>query len=78
LKPHKHLFLLGSGLAEVAAKEGALKIKELTYLHCQALNLSANISNGFYSFLKAHPSPMIFVILEKSKVQEDIQTMKVM
>ena len=51
LKHYKHLYLLGSGLAEIAAKEGALKIKELTYLHCQAMNLSANISNGFYSYI---------------------------
>ena len=34
LKPHKHILLFGSGLAEISAKEGALKIKELTYLHC--------------------------------------------
>lgn len=68
LKPYKHLFLMGSGLAEIAAKEGALKIKELTYLHCQAMNLSSKISNGFYSYLKSHPegSPIIFVVLEKS------------
>lgn len=30
----KHLFLLGSGLGEISAKEGCLKIKELTYMHC--------------------------------------------
>lgn len=29
----KHIFLVGNGLGEVVAKEGALKIKELTYTH---------------------------------------------
>jgi glucosamine--fructose-6-phosphate aminotransferase (isomerizing) len=79
LKHHKHLYLLGSGLAEITAKEGALKIKELTYLHCQAMNLSANISNGFYSYVQAHPTPLIFVILERSQdVASDLEVMRVM
>lgn len=34
IKAFKHLFLLGTGLGEIVAKEGALKIKELTYNHC--------------------------------------------
>jgi len=81
LKGHKHLYLLGSGLGDIAAKEGALKIKELTYLHCQAINL-ANISNGgFFNYIKSHSTPMIFVILEKNSsqsVEGDIAIMKVM
>jgi len=81
LKPHKHIFLFGSGLAEISTKEGALKIKELTYLHCQAIALGANISNGTFSYLKAHPeSPMIFVVLENpghlEYVETDIMAMK--
>lgn len=34
MKFSKHIYLLGTGLGEVVAKEGALKIKELTYTHC--------------------------------------------
>lgn len=34
LKNYKHIYLLGTGLGEIVAKEGALKIKELTYTHC--------------------------------------------
>ena len=38
--PTKHLFVAGTpGLGEVAAREGALKLKELTYIHCQAIKL---------------------------------------
>lgn len=44
IKDFKHLYLLSSGLGEVVAKEGALKIKELTYMHCQCVSAS-NISN---------------------------------
>ena len=33
------------------AKEGSLKLKELTYKHCQAYSLN-NVSNGFFSYSK--------------------------
>mmetsp|Transcript_12771 Transcript_12771/g.9259 ORF Transcript_12771/g.9259 Transcript_12771/m.9259 type:complete len:155 (+) Transcript_12771:1386-1850(+) len=36
-----HLFLMSTGLGEVAAKEGALKLKELTYIHCQSIPITA-------------------------------------
>jgi glucosamine--fructose-6-phosphate aminotransferase (isomerizing) len=48
-KDQKHIFLLGSGLGEVISKEGSLKLKELTYKHCQAFSFE-NMSNGYYSF----------------------------
>lgn len=34
LKNSKHIFFCGFGIAEYVAKEGALKMKEMTYLHC--------------------------------------------
>ena len=37
---------LAEGLAQTVANEGALKMKELTYLHCQCFNI-LNISNNF-------------------------------
>jgi glucosamine--fructose-6-phosphate aminotransferase (isomerizing) len=51
LKDEEHVFLLGLGLGECAAKEGSLKMKELTYKHCQAYSLN-NVSNGFFSYSK--------------------------
>jgi glucosamine 6-phosphate synthetase-like amidotransferase/phosphosugar isomerase protein len=47
----KHLYVLSTGLGEIAAKEGALKLKELTYIHCQAVNLSNIAQGGQYSYL---------------------------
>lgn len=42
-------------------------MKELTYLHCQSLNLG-NISNNFFTYLKKHPkTPVIFIILDCQK-----------
>ena len=73
LKGHDHIYLLGSGLAEIATKEGSLKIKELTYTHCQALNLGSNIANSFYSYMAAHiDTPMILTVLDTGNVESDL------
>lgn len=34
LSKSKAVLFLGEGLAQAVANEGALKMKELTYLHC--------------------------------------------
>ena len=79
LKDHKHIYVMGSGFAEIAAKEGALKIKELTYTHCQSLKLGSNIASSFYNYLAAHPeTPMIFVILDSpANLESDLKTLDV-
>lgn len=51
LKDESSVFLLGLGLGECVAKEGSLKLKELTYKHCQAYSLN-NVANGFFSYSK--------------------------
>ena len=53
LKDKRHIFFMGQGLAECIAKEGALKMKELTYLHCQQIKLN-DLGNSFYCYLKKH------------------------
>ncbi len=80
-KGHKHIFFLGSpGLASLSVREGALKMKELTYLHCQALTLSGGViaNSGAMSYFKKDPSaPMIIVILEKGNPQEAIEALRI-
>jgi glucosamine--fructose-6-phosphate aminotransferase (isomerizing) len=39
LKTSKHIFFCGNGLCSVIAKEAALKMKELSYVHCQDINI---------------------------------------
>lgn len=73
LKDHKHIFLLGSGLGEICAKEGALKIKELTYMHCQAL-ATHNIGNSFFSYIKNHKDTCTFVIALDDESLKDTLT----
>jgi len=64
LKLHKHIMLFGEGLGEAVAQEGALKMKELTYIHCQAFSAS-EIATSFYSYAKMNPlTPAIFIVLD--------------
>lgn len=56
------MFLLGLGLAECIAKEGSLKLKELTYKHCQAYSLT-NSSNGYFNYAKNHKKTPTFMII---------------
>lgn len=37
LKNSRHIFFCGTGLCHVIAQEAALKMKELTYIHCQEI-----------------------------------------
>mmetsp|Transcript_24283 Transcript_24283/g.37468 ORF Transcript_24283/g.37468 Transcript_24283/m.37468 type:complete len:267 (+) Transcript_24283:1454-2254(+) len=61
----RHIFFMGQGIAECIAKEGALKMKELTYLHCQQIKLH-DLGNNFFCYLKKFPeSPIIIIILDK-------------
>jgi glucosamine--fructose-6-phosphate aminotransferase (isomerizing) len=47
---HFNCFVLGRGKGEVAAREGALKIKEMAYLHCEAYS-SAALKHGPFALL---------------------------
>ena len=69
MKDQKHIFLVGLGLAECVAKEGSLKMKELTYKHCQAYSLD-NVSNGFFSFSKQNPGTYAFFIVLDDEYKE--------
>jgi len=61
---YQHIMFLGEGLGEAVAAEGALKMKELTYLHCHTFSLR-EIANSFFSYAKMHVgTPAIFVVLE--------------
>ena len=66
LKTAKGIMFLGQGLAEAVAQEGCLKMKELSYLHCQCFALS-NIVNNFFNYVIINPgTPAIFVVIDSS------------
>ena len=64
LKTAKGIMFLGQGIAEAVAQEGCLKMKELTYLHCQCFSIS-NVANNLLNYARVNPGmPAIFVILD--------------
>ena len=52
-KDKEHCFILGKGKSESVAKEGALKIKEMSYLHSEGYATSS-LKHGPFSLLDEH------------------------
>ena len=68
MKEKEHCFVLGKGLAEPIAREGALKIKEISYVHAEAYSGGA-LKHGPFALIegkngKNGPTPVIFIILD--------------
>jgi glucosamine--fructose-6-phosphate aminotransferase (isomerizing) len=60
LEPHAECYFLGYGLTLAMALEGALKLKEITYVHCEGL-LSSEFKHGPLSAV--HDGyPVVFVV----------------
>lgn len=57
----QHLFILGRGLAEPIALEGALKIKEISYIHAEGYSAAA-LKHGSYAIIEPQ-TPCILIIL---------------
>jgi glucosamine--fructose-6-phosphate aminotransferase (isomerizing) len=68
LKSKQHLFVLGKGYAEPIAYEGALKIKETTYLHAEGYSGGA-LKHGPFALIEGKEgqngeTPVIAIILD--------------
>jgi len=64
----EHLFVLGKGYAEPIAYEGALKIKEIAYIHAEGFSGGA-LKHGPFALIegkegKNGPTPVIAIILD--------------
>jgi glucosamine--fructose-6-phosphate aminotransferase (isomerizing) len=72
LKQAKGILFLGQGIGEAVASEGCLKMKELTYLHCQSFSVS-NIANNFYNYVQNNPGmPSIWIVLDSDMHDKEI------
>lgn len=61
----KNMFLLGKGTAEPVAREGALKIKEITYVHAEGYGGGA-LKHGPFALIE-DGTPIIMIILDDSQ-----------
>ncbi len=62
LLPAEHLFVLGKGCAEAIAREGALKIKEITYVHAEGYPGGA-LKHGPFALI-TEGTPVILLVLD--------------
>lgn len=70
----KSLFILGKGENEWIAKEGALKIKEISYLHAEGYSASA-LKHGPFALLETN-TPVIFIAPEDSNYKKVINAIE--
>jgi glucosamine--fructose-6-phosphate aminotransferase (isomerizing) len=62
-----HCFILGKGFAEPIAYEGALKIKEITYIHAEGYSGGA-LKHGPFALIE-QGTPIILIILDDAHSQ---------
>ncbi|MEM5815113.1 MAG: glutamine--fructose-6-phosphate transaminase (isomerizing) [Candidatus Aenigmatarchaeota archaeon] len=65
LKNKEHIFLIGRGLSYISALEGALKIKEISYIHAEAFP-GGELKHGTLALIE-DGTPSIILIDEESK-----------
>ncbi|KAF2863530.1 isomerising glucosamine-fructose-6-phosphate aminotransferase [Piedraia hortae CBS 480.64] len=59
-KQHKSMLLLGRGAQHATALEGALKIKEISYLHCEAV-MSGELKHGVLALVDEN-LPIVMIL----------------
>lgn len=64
---NNNLFILSGGISKAIADEGALKIKEISYINCQAYQVSA-LKHGPFALIDSKT----FIIFIASKLDSDI------
>lgn len=62
LKLHQHMFILGKNLGEPIAYEGALKIKEVSYIHAEGFP-SGSLKHGPFALID-HNTPIILLAFD--------------
>lgn len=65
LKDENRIFIAGKGLGFLLAQEGALKLKEVTYIHAEALDL-ASLKHGPLALIEPGTKVMV-IITEESR-----------
>ena len=61
IKNNDHLYILGRGLGDPIAKEGALKIKEVSYMHAEGFAAGA-LKHGTFALIE-EGTPVVLLIM---------------
>ena len=71
-KQKNAILFLGQGVSEPVAAEGCLKMKELTYIHCQVFSIN-NIANNLFNFALSNAGiPAIWIVLDSNQADKEI------
>jgi len=65
---YQHMFLLGKGTDECIAREGGLKIKEISYIHAEAYS-SSSLKHGPFALLDENLPTIIFDCCEEYRAK---------
>jgi glucosamine--fructose-6-phosphate aminotransferase (isomerizing) len=68
LSTHNSLFILGKGKEEAIAKEGALKIKEVTYIHAEGYSSSA-LKHGPFGLIVPNLPIVLIDVTDEHRVK---------
>lgn len=67
-KDADHMFVIGKGFAEPIAREGSLKIKEITYIHAEGYSGSA-LKHGPFALIEKG-TPIVALVLDDEHGQK--------
>jgi glucosamine--fructose-6-phosphate aminotransferase (isomerizing) len=70
----KNLFILGKGTDECIAKEGSLKVKEISYVHAEGYSASS-LKHGPFALLD-ETFPVIILKLDGKKIENCVEEVK--
>ncbi len=74
LKEHEHVFFIGRGADSLLCCEGALKLKEISYIHCEAYP-AGELKHGTLS-LVTDGTPVIALITEEALADKMISNVR--
>lgn len=73
---YDHLILTGWGLTEIIAKEGALKLKEVAYVHAEAFP-SGEFKHGPLALIgQDNKMPVIVIVLDDENFKFNLCTLE--
>ncbi len=68
LKDTQHIFILGKGLTYPIAREGSLKIKEISYIHAESYSGGA-LKHGPFALIK-QGMPILIIVLDNEDAEK--------
>lgn len=70
LHTHEHIFYIGRGIDSLLCTEGALKLKEISYIHCEAY-AAGELKHGTISLIE-EGTPVVAVITDEALCEKMI------